>query len=181
VDGKPVRAEFDALKAAGALPMGQVPVLVSRAGAKTTSIAQSKAVARYIAKKVGLLGASDEEAADIDSVCETIVDLANANAAAKTEEEKAAFLAGKLPDTLATLEKLLGAGFSVGGRTSQADIVLYHAAHYLFAPSLFGPGNPPAAALIKASPKIAAIVAGVAALPGVVAWEAGRAARDEPF
>ena len=80
-----MRAEFDALKAAGALPMGQVPVLVSRAGAKTTSIAQSKAVARYIAGKVGLLGASAEEAADIDSVCETIVDLANANAAAKTE------------------------------------------------------------------------------------------------
>ena len=54
-------------------------------------------------------------------------------------------------------------------------------AHYLWAPSLFGPGNPAASALVKASPKIAAIIANVAALPGVVAWEAGREARKEPF
>ncbi len=172
-----MRPEFDALKASGALPMGQVPVLVS-AGSK---ICQSKTIARYIAGKTGLLGATAEEAADIDSVCETIVDLANAANAAKTDEEKAAFLATKLPDTLATLEKLLGAGYSVGGKTSQADVVLYHAAHYLWAANIWSPGNAAASALIKASPKIAAIIANVAALPGIAAWEAGREARKEPF
>jgi glutathione S-transferase len=161
--------------------MGQVPVLVVRNGATESRLCQSKTIARYIAAKTGLAGANPEQGADIDSVCETVVDLAAANNSAKTEEEKAAFLKDKLPATLATLEKLLGEGYAVGGKVSQADVVLYHLAHYLWAPSLFGPGNPAAAALVKASPKIAAIVANVAKLPGVAAWEAGREARKEPF
>ena len=121
--GKPVRPEFDAAKAAGAFPMGQVPVLVATVDGKKTSVCQSKTIGRYIASKTGLLGSTPEEAADIDSVCETVVDLLNASGAAKTDEEKAAFVADKLTNTLATLEGLIGSGYAVSGKLSQADVV----------------------------------------------------------
>lgn len=90
---------------------------------KKTSVCQSKTIGRYIASKTGLLGSTPEEAADIDSVCETVVDLLNASGAAKTDEEKAAFVADKLTNTLATLEGLIGSGYAVGGKLSQADVV----------------------------------------------------------
>jgi hypothetical protein len=58
---------------------------------------------------------------------------------------------------------------------------VYHFAHYAFVPTAFGTGNAAAAEKVKASPKVASIIATVAALPGVAAWEAGREARKEPF
>ena len=181
-----MRAEFDAAKAQGLFPMGQVPVLVSTAGGKPTTVCQSKAIARYLASKTGLLGASAEEAADIDSVCEAIVDLQQASGNASDDAKREAFLREKLPTTLATLEKLLGSGFAVGGKLSQADVFLYHLATWFFEPTPWTteaakPTNASAKALVHASPKVAAIVAAVKALPGVAAHEAGRAARGEAF
>lgn len=177
------RPEFDAAKASGAFPMDQVPVLVVKKAGKEYRLCQSKAVARYVAGATGLAGSSAEEAADIDSVCETVVDLSNANSQAKDEDAKKKFLEETLPKALAYFEKLLGpAGFAVGGKLSQADIVLYHFATHYFSPSAFNNGgNPAAAALVHASPKVASIIATVKALPGIASWEAGRAARAEPF
>ena len=176
------RPEFDAAKASGAFPMDQVPVLVVKKAGKEYRLCQSKAVARYVAGATGLAGSSAEEAADIDSVCETVVDLSNASSQAKDEDAKKKFLEETLPKALAYFEKLLGAGFSVGGKLSQADIVLYNFATHYFSPSAFNNGgNPAAAALVSASPKVASIVATVKALPGIASWEAGRAARAEPF
>ena len=181
--GPPKRAEFDAAQAAGAFPMGQVPVLEVSKGGRVHKVCQSKAVARYVAGQLGLLGASAEEAADIDSLVEVVNgDIMPASNATKTPEERAKFVAEVLPKHLATLEKLLGDKFAYGGKLSQADVVLYHLATHTHQPNPFGnPGNPEALALIRASPKVAAIVANVAALPGVAAWEAGRAARGEIF
>ena len=180
--GPPKRAEFDAAQASGAFPMGQVPVLEVTKGGRTHKVAQSKAISRYVAGQLGLLGASAEEAADIDSLVEVVNgDLMPASNAAKTPEERAKFVAEALPKHLATLEKLLGDKFAYGGKLSYADIMLYHLATHTHLPSPWGAGDPATLAAIRASPKVAAIVANVAALPGVAAWEAGRAARGEVF
>ena len=104
-----------------------------------------------------------------------------ASSAAKTPEERAKFTAEVLPKHLATLEKLVGEKFAYGGKLSQADVALYHLATHAFLPNMWSPGNAEAIAAIKASPKVGAIVAAVAAIPGVAAWEAGRAARGEVF
>ena len=67
-----------------------------------------------------------------------------------------------------------------GGKLSQADVVLYHLATHALQSNMFGnPGNDAAIQAIKASPKVGAIVAHVASLPGVAAWEAGRVGRAE--
>ncbi len=73
VNGAPKRDEFNAAQAAGAFPMGQVPVLVVAKGGKEHKLCQSKAIGRYVAAQLGLLGASAEEAADIDSLVEVVV------------------------------------------------------------------------------------------------------------
>jgi len=89
--------------------MGQVPVLVVEKGGKTHRVCQSKAVGRYVAGQLGLLGATPEEAADIDSLVETVYgDIVPANNNAKTPEDRAKFLAEVLPKHLATLEALVG-------------------------------------------------------------------------
>ncbi len=69
----------------------------------------------------------------------------------------------------------------MGGKLSQADIFLYHLAKWAFAPNAWGPGNAAACALIAASPKVAKIVAAVAAIPAIAAWEEARTSKGEAF
>ena len=178
VGGKPVREEFDALKASGALPMGQVPILEVNG----TKIFQSKAIQRYVAGKTGLLGATAEESALIDAICESVFDLKTIVSDAKDDAAKEA-IAEKLADSFKLLEGSLGGdGFSVGGKLSLADILLYYFATLGNAPNFFSPaGCPAATAAAKASPKVAKIVATVAANEHVAAWEAGREGRNERF
>jgi glutathione S-transferase len=173
----PVRAEFDALKASGALPLGQVPILESG----DVKIFQSKAIARFVAAKTGLMGSNAEEAALIDAVCETVFELRDAVAAAKDDAAKAA-LPAKLAGVLKGLAGVVGeAGFSVGRTLSLADLYIFYFAGTGNVPTLFGPGCADAIAACAAEPKIAAIVAAVAAIPAVAAWEAGREGRGEKF
>ena len=162
--------------------MGQVPILtVTTASGTPSTICQSKTIARYVAAKTGLLGSTPEEGADIDSVCEAVIDILNSNSNAKDDAAKASFLSTTIPTALANFDRLLGDGYAVGGKLSQADVYIYHLATWAFSPNLWGPGNVPASDLLKANGKVAKIVATVAALPGVAAWEAGRAARNEQF
>ena len=177
-DGKMLRPEFDALKASGALPVGQVPILE----AGSVKVWQSKAIQRYVATKTGLMGSTPEEAAVVDAVCETIVEMRDAVTAAKDDAAKAALLETKLPELIAHLERAIGGdGYAANGKLSLADVLLYHFAHYANAANAFGPGLPAAGALVAAAPKAAKILAVVAANKGVAAWEAGRAARGEQF
>lgn len=172
----PVRAEFDALKASGALPLGQVPILE----AGSVKVFQSKAIARYVASKTGLMGSTPEEAALVDAACETVYELREAVAAAKDDAAKAA-LPAKLAGVLKAFAGVVGDGFSVGGKLSLADVLLFYFAGTGNVPTLFGPGCADAIAACAAEPKIAAIVAKVAAIPAVAAWEEGRVARGEKF
>jgi glutathione S-transferase len=178
VEGKAVRPEFDALKAAGAFPLGQVPILEVNG----TKLFQSKAIQRYIAGKTGLLGATPEEAALIDAVCESVFDMKSIISDAKDDAAKEA-VAGKLADSFKALEGQLGEdGFAVGGKLSLADILLFYFATCGNASNLFNPAGCPAAiAAAKASPKVAKIIASVAANENVAKWEAGREGRNERF
>eukprot|EP01126_Amoeba_proteus_P023840 TRINITY_DN2396_c0_g2_i1.p1 TRINITY_DN2396_c0_g2~~TRINITY_DN2396_c0_g2_i1.p1 ORF type:complete len:231 (+),score=56.60 TRINITY_DN2396_c0_g2_i1:3-695(+) len=70
--GPPVtRPEFDALKASGVLPYGQVPILEIEGKV----IAQSKAIERFLARRFNLYGTTDLEAALIDRFSEGVNDL----------------------------------------------------------------------------------------------------------
>ncbi|KAI8801329.1 glutathione S-transferase [Cladochytrium replicatum] len=59
-------------------PFGQIPLLEEiDDNGKTFFVAQSKAIERYLARKFKLLGADEHEAALIDSISESFVDLIN--------------------------------------------------------------------------------------------------------
>eukprot|EP01126_Amoeba_proteus_P023839 TRINITY_DN2396_c0_g1_i1.p1 TRINITY_DN2396_c0_g1~~TRINITY_DN2396_c0_g1_i1.p1 ORF type:complete len:211 (+),score=33.38 TRINITY_DN2396_c0_g1_i1:61-693(+) len=71
--GPPVlRPEFDALKASGILPYGQVPILE----VEGKVLAQSRAIERFLGRRFNLYGSTDLEAALIDRFSEGLNDLA---------------------------------------------------------------------------------------------------------
>jgi glutathione S-transferase len=166
--------EFVAAQDAGTFPMGQIPMLEVTKGGKTVKLVQSNAIARYVAAETGLLGGSGEEAADVDSVVELVRDLKAKCDAAKDDAGKEAFI-NTTTKLLGYLEKLVGGGFAVGGKLSLADVYLYHFFTIRVAE------DEKAQAVLQAHPKVAAVVAATAAVPGIAAWEAGRAARNEKF
>ena len=55
-------------------PYGQLPVLTVTSDGKSVEIADSFAIQRYVAKKAGLFGSNDEEAAQIDGFGESVND-----------------------------------------------------------------------------------------------------------
>jgi len=70
------REEFDADKAAGKMEvaMGKVPVLE----VGSTSIPQSKAIERYLARQFGMMGSNPEEEAMVDAMSEHVRDINDA-------------------------------------------------------------------------------------------------------
>jgi len=128
------RAEFDAAKASGALDVsnGKVPLL-SVDGQPLCG--QSKAIERYVARKFGLMGADDEEAARIDALCENVRDAKDAYQAARRKpegEERDAAMKEFFEETLVkacmNTEKALPppqSEFLVGSKISLADITWY--------------------------------------------------------
>jgi glutathione S-transferase len=109
---------------AGKLPFGQLPLYEEPSG---LALVQSNAIARYLAKKHGYLGATDEEAALVDQMSEGVVDMLNAIAkvlwftpADKVAEEKEKLIKETLPAQLTLFVKLLdkngNTGFLVGDK-----------------------------------------------------------------
>lgn len=94
------------------------------------TLGQSKAIERYLAKKFGLSGSSDEEFAKVDMICEHVRDIKQKysdSKIGKTSDEataaKSAFIANEVPKLYAKLEKCCETTyFSVGGKISLADI-----------------------------------------------------------
>lgn len=173
-----IRPEFDAAKASGAFPMGQVPILRVTEGGATTVLSQSKAIERYLAGATGLMGASALEAAQIDGVGELLVDVRGKLMAAKDDAAKDAAFAA-LATALGHLEKYIaasGSGFLVGSKLSLADVQLY-----AFFQNYYEAERARAHACLAAAPHTAALVARVAALPAIAAWEAARPSRGEVF
>ena len=149
--------------------MGQVPVL--QVG--ETKIVQSKAIERFLARKLGFYGKTEEEGALIDSLGELLADLKTKWSAAKEEEPKAAFFATELPKQLAFVEKLYGSS----SQTTLFDIQLYH----LFTHYLSGEAKASAEKVLAGCPLTAAKVEAVKANADVAKWEADRPSRGEPF
>ena len=116
-----MQPEFDADKAAGKFPQGQIPVLTVTKDGKVTEIAQSRAIERYLASSFGLMGSSSEEGAVIDSVCELIAEIRTKfNADKGDADKKAAFYADFLPSKFALIENYMATAsagdFIVGGK-----------------------------------------------------------------
>lgn len=140
--------EFRALKGTGDLAqnLNRMPVLNHNGEV----IGESKAIARYLAKKFGLFGTTDIEAAHIDAICEHLADVQVAYRKIipyknkLTDDEKfeklkiwfdtpadAPEVEGRrnrqLQWFLSGIEQLLpGDGYAVGGRPSLADAMLYN-------------------------------------------------------
>lgn len=107
-DGPPLKEEFDALKASGALPFDQVPLLE----VDGKKLAQSKAIERYLARTFGLYGATTLDSALIDSFSEGVTDFKidwnKASYWAKAEEKEAlqaTFFETTVPKHLGLLER----------------------------------------------------------------------------
>lgn len=116
-------------------PYGQVPMLEID-GKK---INQSTAIARYIAKQVGLAGKNDLEALEMDAIVDTIHDV-RAKLAAFHYEENPDVKASKLavanevvPFVLERLDAQVknNGGYFVGGAVSWADITFVALLDYL--------------------------------------------------
>lgn len=178
-DGKPdfstmKRPEFDAAKAAGELDgaCGKLPLLTVDGVHK---IGQSKAIERYLAKQIGMAGASDVEAAQIDAVAETVRDIKDSYQKAKGEDAtKEKFFAEDLPANLAQLEKSLPAGsgpWLIGSKISYADIVVFN---FLTSSKGFFDDADKAKAAYSGCARISAAMEATAANAEIQAWIAKR-------
>jgi len=169
------RPEFDAMKEKGELDvsLGKVPLLK----VDGALIGQSKAIERFIAKEVGLMGSNAVEAAQVDQLTETVRDVKDAyNAAKRTvgdDEKKAAvekFFAETLVEMCQKTEKSIPAGagpFMVGGKISYADLTWYM---FLASPDGFFDNAEGAKAAFQSCPKIKAAMEATGENAELKAW-----------
>lgn len=153
---------------------GRAPVVVIDG---KESIGQSKTIERYLARRLGVMGASEFEAAQIDGITEHIRDLKDKyNKAKNVEKDKKEasvkdYFTKEMPAFFAKIEKSLppatGAPL-VGKRLSYADVTLY-----CFVVDFFTDKAPPLAAL-DACPRLKASIDAVGSHPGVVKYRAAR-------
>nr|AVT42184.1 glutathione S-transferase s5 [Lissorhoptrus oryzophilus] len=109
-------------------PFGKLPVLEIDG----KPVAQSNAIARHLAKQVGLTGQSEWEALQCDVLVDTLGDLQDSVMKAvkepdpiKREEIKARVTKEELPFYLSKFEKIVkdNGGFSVGSDITWSDLV----------------------------------------------------------
>mmetsp|Transcript_7720 Transcript_7720/g.11050 ORF Transcript_7720/g.11050 Transcript_7720/m.11050 type:complete len:247 (-) Transcript_7720:68-808(-) len=131
---------FKEAKESGDLLMnlGRAPVLVTSDG---VTIGQSKAIERYLARQMGLMGQTPTEEALVDCVAEHCRDVKDAQmrkgfsmfAKDKTDEEKAAlrkeWYETDMPTMLEKIDNVVKAtgteGFAVGSSPSLADVNIF--------------------------------------------------------
>lgn len=191
------KKEMDADAAAGLFQanMGRLPLLK----ADGLQVGGSKAIYRYIARTYGLNGKTSTEAAQIDTVCEIMSDIADAFS--KQEDKEKWFNTSskdgckqgerQLQWFLEQLEKLVGKdGFAVGGTVSMADAVLYNKlGERCTTKGLFGsPDSQPMGngakvdeCLARCAPRVALIVSTFGSLPRMQAYLKQRATHDQWF
>ncbi|XP_070548577.1 S-crystallin 4-like isoform X2 [Ptychodera flava] len=168
-DVRVAREQWPAEKASGKYPFGQMPCL--EIDGKFT-LAQSRAIGRYLANEYGLAGKDNLEKAKVDMViyvCEDIyVGVRNIffeKDETKKAEMKADFVV-KADSILAALEKLLianngGNGYLVGDSLTWADLEFFVRMEY--APFYD-------AAILDRYPKLKALVERVSSIPGIASW-----------
>lgn len=116
------RDEFIADQAAGKFDygMGMIPVIESG----DFRLAQSKAIERYLAKKLGMMGSTLEEEAWVDAINEHVGDIGAAYGKKESDEK---WFQDTLPSYMKKLEAALPGtqGFAVGDKASLADVAIY--------------------------------------------------------
>jgi len=179
------RPEFDEAKAKGDLDaaLGKVPVLE----VDGVKVGQSKAIERFVAKKVGMMGSSDIEAFQIDSLCCHVIDIKDAYKAAKEagkDDKDAAmkkWFEETLPEHLAKVEKSLPSApgpWLVGKTMSYADVTFYY---FLKDPKGFFDDIEGAAKALASTPRLLAACEATATDSGIAAWVAKRPEGTAPF
>jgi len=122
--------EMKAMKASGELPFGQVPFYKEG----DFQLAQSVAIARYIADLGGFRGSCRQSRAKADMVVDSVLDIINAGRAhryilpeADRPAAKAKIEAEDLPKWLGFMEKLLeqNGDFYVDGNFTFADLAVF--------------------------------------------------------
>jgi len=168
--------EFAKASAAGLLAqnLGRAPVIVID-GKET--IGQSKSMERYLARRLGVMGSNDFEAAQIDSITEHVRDLKEKYNKAKNvdKDKKEAsikdFFGKEMPEFFGKIEAALpatGGPALVGSALSYADVTLY-----CFVVDFFTDKAPPLAAL-AACPRLKASIDAVGKDPRIVKYRAAR-------
>lgn len=172
------------MKASGALDvsLGKVPLLE----VDGKQVGQSKAIERFLARELGLMGSSPVEAAQVDQLGETVRDIKDAYQKVRgiqnEDEKKKAmdkWFAEDLPNWVKLAEKSLPPSpgpFLVGSKVSAADVGFYM---LLLAPGGFFDNTEGAKASFQKSPKIKAAVEAVDALPQLQAYLSKR--KPSPF
>ena len=161
------RPEFDAAKAAGKLDanLGRLPLLEIDGQV----IGQSKTIERFVAKRVGMMGATPVEEAQIDCICEHLRDCKDKYMKAKTNPEtKAAYFATEMPEFMAKVEKTVVGPWLCGSKCTLAD-----ASAFVFVKEFFDDVESSTKA-IAGCPKISAAVEAFGKLPEVKQWQETR-------
>ena len=173
---------FDSVK--DSLPFGQLPVLFISGGPSSAPtvaaapLAQSRAIERFLARRFGLMGGSDVEEQQVDSVVEAVRDLTTSFAASRVDAaSQQRFLDHTLPRFLQQLERLAERCSSsstrdtlVGDKLTLADVAVYQ---------VFSVPTPEQSAmqkLITGFPIIQGAIANVANRPEIREWVAKRPA-----
>ena len=165
-----VKEEFDTAKNKGEFRVGmdRVPVL----DADGVRLAQSKAIERFVARRVGCLGKDDVEAAQIDIVTEHVRDIKQAYQKVRgvedaDEKSKAtdAWFSTDLADYSRKLEAVVASTVARHERINLAHVTLYYFYHFFFDRS------DEARKTIAHCPNITAYCARIAQNPRVQHWE----------
>lgn len=116
------RDEFDSDQSAGKFSYGMDMIPVIESG--DFRLAQSKAIERYLAKKLGMMGGSLEEEAWVDAINEHVGDILAAYGKKESDDE---WFKETLPSYMKKLENTISGaqGFAVGEKTSLADVAIY--------------------------------------------------------
>ena len=166
--------DFGAAKTSGELDvnLGRSPVIVVD---DSLEIGQSKTIERYLARRLGLFGKSEAEAAQIDAITEHCRDIKDTYQKAKTDkEEKAKFFAKEMPEFMQKMDKAIekvgpkGGPALVGSSLSLADVTLF-----VFLKDFFDDKDLAAASISKC-PRLLASVKATGEHPLVAAYRAKR-------
>jgi len=171
--------EFGARKAAGAFPLGAIPVLEVNG----TVYCQSMAILRYAGKLTGLYPTDPLEALAVDQILDTTAEIGALISPSIREQDADKKLAlrkelvenaDKLPKFLAGLNKLTGTGnYVAGDKLTIADLALVSSWNFLASGRLDGVDP---AWVAAAAPNVAKLATAAKALPKIAEFFAKEAA-----
>eukprot|EP00743_Colponemidia_sp_Colp-15_P002739 GILK01002966.1.p1 GENE.GILK01002966.1~~GILK01002966.1.p1 ORF type:complete len:221 (+),score=26.27 GILK01002966.1:39-665(+) len=169
-DNRIDRETWAQLKSTGIAWFGQMPILEVDGKVLT----QSLAIARFLARRLGLHPTDEFEAAMVDLVVDGLSDVYNAGVRftfekdpVRQEQDKAKFFEELMPRHFAGLEKILdhnngGNGWFVGDKMTWADLLFQVT---IFAFSATGVSN-----LLDNYPKLSALYQRIIEVPAIKTW-----------